>query len=98
VFLFTESFREKSYTLNLISEKIQNISEKNFRMLNQNIVLLAEKLKTLNPEAILKRGYSITYDENGKILRDVEKIKIEQTISVRLSSGKISAEVKKIDT
>jgi len=50
-------------------------------------------LKSLDPETVLKRGYSITRDEKGKILHDAKKVDKGAAISVQLHKGKLHAEV-----
>ncbi|MDR2732736.1 MAG: exodeoxyribonuclease VII large subunit, partial [Fibromonadaceae bacterium] len=39
----------------------------------QALKLLEEKVKMANPETLLKRGYTITKNENGKVLRSVKE-------------------------
>jgi len=55
---------------------------------------LAEKLGLLNPLNILKKGYSVVYDDKGGIIKDAGRVKAGENISVRLYKGKIEAEVK----
>jgi exodeoxyribonuclease VII large subunit len=57
--------------------------------------LYEEKITILNPENVLKRGYSIT-TINGKLIKDVAMLKSEDTISTQLSSGTIKSKVEKI--
>jgi exodeoxyribonuclease VII large subunit len=57
--------------------------------------LIDEKITILNPENVLKRGYSIT-TINGKLIKDVASLKSEDTISTELSSGIIKSKVEKI--
>ena len=42
----------------------------------------------------LERGYSITYDEKGRIVTTVENIVVGSTIGVRLSDGSLKSVVK----
>jgi exodeoxyribonuclease VII large subunit len=57
--------------------------------------LYDEKITILNPENVLKRGYSIT-TINGKLIKDVSMLKSDDTISTELSSGIIKSKVEKI--
>ncbi|MEG0408645.1 MAG: exodeoxyribonuclease VII large subunit, partial [Bacilli bacterium] len=81
---FIETSKNK---LNLLLSHKLKITKNNF---NQ----LMDKLEILNPISILKRGYSITYIGN-KVLGNIDEVKINDLIKVKLSNGNIEAEVKR---
>lgn len=60
---------------------------------SQRITALDEKLQLLDPQHILKRGYSITY-RNGKPLTDTTGLQPGDEIQTRLYHGNILSEVK----
>lgn len=60
---------------------------------NGILKILAAKLDLLSPLAILGRGYSITYDAQGKLLRSVRDVHIEEKIKVRLAEGSLNCQV-----
>lgn len=60
-----------------------------------NFKNLIEKLEIVNPIGVLKRGYSITYIDNH-ILNDIDKVKNDDNISVRVTNGVILASVKSV--
>ncbi|MBK8805297.1 MAG: exodeoxyribonuclease VII large subunit [Bacteroidales bacterium] len=49
-----------------------------------------------NPLLLMKRGYSIVTDSEGKIVKSINQIKITDEISVKFSDGSISSVVKKV--
>jgi exodeoxyribonuclease VII large subunit len=51
-------------------------------------------LKERSPLTILQRGYSITRDAAGKIIRDAEAVALGSDISVRLARGELAATVR----
>jgi len=53
---------------------------------------LEGQLKALSPLAILQRGYSVTTDENGNVLK-MNKVEKDQNIQVRLQGGTLKAHV-----
>lgn len=57
---------------------------------------LAGRLNALSPLAVLERGYSITFGENGHILKEASKVKPGDRIETRLHKGRITARVEKI--
>ena len=48
-----------------------------------------------DPLRILDRGYSITYDSSGKVLRSTDQVVPGDNISVRLARGELAATVRK---
>ena len=51
-------------------------------------------LRERNPELVLSRGYSITRDPAGNILRDAASVAWESQISIRLAKGELGATVR----
>ncbi|MBI4091121.1 exodeoxyribonuclease VII large subunit [candidate division WWE3 bacterium] len=50
---------------------------------------LSEKLEALNPSKVLKRGYSITYDSAGALLKSVALVNEGEKITTLVGDGKI---------
>jgi len=55
--------------------------------------LIHEKLIALNPSEILNRGYSITFDENGRSIASAKNITHGDVITTQLANGKIKSKV-----
>lgn len=53
------------------------------------------KLDSLSPLAVVDRGYSIT-TKNKKVIKSIKDVQISDLIEVRVSDGRIEAEVKNI--
>jgi exodeoxyribonuclease VII large subunit len=49
-------------------------------------------LRVLGPDATLRRGYSITMNERGKIIRSITTVRAKMKIRTRLSDGEFSSE------
>jgi len=56
---------------------------------------LQAALAGLDPAAVLARGYSITYDAAGTVLRDAANVKEGEKLRTRLSRGELESEVRK---
>src|SRR6058998_1185938 len=50
-------------------------------------------LRVLGPDATLRRGYSITMNERGKIIRTVAAVRPKMKIRTRVSDGEFSSEI-----
>jgi exodeoxyribonuclease VII large subunit len=55
----------------------------------------AAVLRALNPTAALARGYTITMDENGQILRSAKDAMNSQELKTRFHDGEVKSEVRK---
>jgi exodeoxyribonuclease VII large subunit len=51
------------------------------------------RLDERSPLAILARGYSLAYTPTGEVLRSVEQVSLGDELSLRLSSGRLTATV-----
>ena len=60
----------------------------------KNLNLIQEKLRLVDPQNILKRGYSLTM-LNGKIVKSVQTVKEGDLLETRLSDGTIESKVEK---
>ena len=50
-------------------------------------------LRVLGPDATLRRGYSITMNERGKIVRTIAAVRPKMKIRTRISDGEFSSEI-----
>ncbi len=50
-------------------------------------------LRVLGPDATLRRGYSITTDERGKLIQSVTSVRQKMKIKTRVSDGEFESEV-----
>ena len=56
---------------------------------------LEAALRSLDPGAVLERGYSITYDGAGHVVRDAQALRIGERMTTQLAKGRVESEVKK---
>ena len=55
-------------------------------------------LRVLGPDATLRRGYSITTDERGKLIRSVATVRPKMKIRTRVSDGEFESTVDVVTT
>jgi exodeoxyribonuclease VII large subunit len=75
----------------LVQEMKQELQEA-----KQRLEILQEKLVTLDPEAVLKRGYAVVRNQNGEIVRSCGKLNVGDELLLQLSEGEIRVEVKEL--
>jgi exodeoxyribonuclease VII large subunit len=55
-------------------------------------------LESLNPQAVLERGYSITFRlANGQIIRRPEDTEIGEAVEIMIAKGKLGARITRRD-
>jgi exonuclease VII large subunit len=61
---------------------------------NERRLVAAEaKMKLLDPANPLRRGYSLTLDANGEIIRSASAVKTGDVLVTRLAEGEVSSKV-----
>jgi len=96
---------------NLITNKLDS-TRNNFKLIQSNYILnnpdllykestnklanLIEKLELINPLGVLKRGYSLTYQDD-KIVNDIKQVKLGSKLQVKMQNGNVEATVEKIN-
>ena len=63
------------------------------RVRHQELELMMARLDALSPLSVLKRGFSITEMADGTIVRNSRQTKAGDKLKIRLSNGKLDAEV-----
>ena len=57
------------------------------------LALLETSLTAVSPLATLARGYAIVRDENGRVVRSVQDVAVDDAISVQVVDGELGATV-----
>jgi len=94
-FIFREQVLKNKNLLNQFQQLIKIQAVDNLKNTKKNLNLIQEKLRLVDPQNILKRGYSLTM-MNGKILKSVQLVKEGDLLETRLSDGTVESKVKKI--
>ncbi|MCF8009216.1 MAG: exodeoxyribonuclease VII large subunit [Halanaerobiales bacterium] len=92
-----ELFTEKMQKIDQLARELNWNMEKMINSKKEKFKLLSGKLDTLSPLKTVKRGYSITYDQQEKLIRKIKEVKPGDQIKTTLIDGKIISSVKNID-
>lgn len=96
----TYNFTKKIQYLNTDIEEYFTALTKNQKIWQEAIKKLIEgeeqKLNLANPTLKLKQGYSITYNENGKIIKNANDLKVGNEIKTKFYKGKVVSKIKDI--
>ena len=79
--------------LDAFGQKIPMLIERRLTNTCHQLEILEEKVKSLDPQLLLKRGYSITL-HNGKAVRDPRQLRHGDEIETRLEKGTLKSIIK----
>ena len=83
----------ESHSLNTLKESLLNGTNNIIFNQKSNFEILKEKLQTLNPNQILNRGYSITFDSSGNVITDSNSVADGELIETKVQKGSIKSRV-----
>jgi exodeoxyribonuclease VII large subunit len=84
----------ESQRLTALTTRLTRAATQTIQTQTQQIDLLATRLHALNPQEVLKRGYSLTtHKKTGQIIRDPATVKPGDTLLTRLANGQIESTV-----
>ena len=69
------------------------------KLLNKNreqFVRLTAKLDAMSPLKVLGRGYSVTLNEKGQLVKSIKAVKSGESLTVQMSDGKLTAQVQEV--
>ncbi len=89
---------EKQQTIDEMRTKLKHITAMKYERDNTKLQSLISKLQTLNPMAVLGRGYSILINKATNSIIASPDIKIGSLVTAILKEGKIELEVKETST
>lgn len=95
-------FAQFPRTVREIRGSVEDMRARSENLLRDRLLKADERLKlgmasldALSPLAVLGRGYSITYKDNGSVLRDASEAAVDEKIKVQLAGGSLEARVEK---
>jgi exodeoxyribonuclease VII large subunit len=62
------------------------------------INVLAAEIASFDPVVLMRRGWSITYDRNGRVLRSAKQTKKGDGVTIRLADGQVTSTITEVST
>ena len=84
---------QQKHALTQSRQKLLDAMDKKLLTTGHQVALAAEKLEAVSPLATLKRGYSITKDEQGKVVRHTSDVKAGDKLVTSLMDGEVCSVV-----
>lgn len=85
---------ERRMLLDGLYARLLSAQERTVAQKKQQFVRLTAALDAMSPLKVLTRGYAMATEEQGTLLRSVTQVKAGDNIELRLSDGRLSAEVR----
>ena len=86
--------QDKEQELDDLTARLQTAWTEKLTHFTHRFDVACQKLRTLGPQAVLKRGYSITRKQDGTVVSRVGQTAPGETIYVQVQDGMIHTEVK----
>lgn len=84
---------ERAQRADELLDRLTTLMSHRVELLKERTTSIASRLESLSPLRVMKRGYSITYACDGKLLKSVAGLKEGQIIRTRVLRGWIASEV-----
>ena len=94
--VFKQPYRlweNKAQRLDQLTAALPDALENILTKLSQQLALQNTKLESLNPLAVLARGYTITETVEGKLLKSAQELKAGDILVTRWAKGRITSQV-----
>lgn len=85
--------RQEEKSLGYLRQRVLQASALRIQREQQHCQLLKQKLVTLDPQAVLQRGYAVVRQANGAIARSATDLTVGQSLEVLLETGKLTVQV-----
>jgi len=76
-----------------LEQRLRSAIKRRVQQEQDKLANLAQQLQTVSPLATLSRGYSITQDENEKVITSTDQVKSGMQLITRISDGEIQSTV-----
>lgn len=80
-------------TLDRLGQSLERVAASGLAQRRQHLAALAKTLEALGPRSVLERGYSITRDAQGNIVRNGLDLKVADTLQIEFGRGSARAKV-----
>lgn len=85
-----QKIRQETLKIDLLEGRLKTTVAQQFEMANQHLGGIQEKLRLLNPQSILARGFSAVTNEKGELIKSVDGLKKGETYQLHLMDGNVT--------
>ena len=87
----TAAFDERRLHILRLEERLDRAMQNRVKLVKYAFDSKREKLLSLDPNAVLKRGYAAVFTEDGRVVKSVNEVKDGDGLVLRVADGEIGA-------
>ncbi len=88
--------QHEAQLLSWMRQRLMQTKSQQIQEAKQHCQMLRQKLNTLDPQAVLKRGYAVVREANGEIARAAEQLSLGQELLVQLEQGHLKVSITEV--
>lgn len=77
-------------------QQLVQVTKRRSQQASQHLEMLRQKLATLDPKAVLQRGYAVVRQENGAIARTAADLAVGDELLIQLGQGEVKVKVEEV--
>ncbi|MGC1396804.1 MAG: exodeoxyribonuclease VII large subunit [Coleofasciculaceae cyanobacterium] len=89
--------RQEQKAIAQLRQQLSQCTSRRFSQATKHCQFLREKLATLDPESVLKRGYAVVRSTDGTIARSTTNLELGQELQIQLGEGEVKVKVIELD-
>jgi len=93
---FDRQVQQQAQSLSWLQERLIQSTNRRFEEANQRCILLQQKLASLDPKAVLQRGYSVVRNESGSVVKNAEGLRVDEVLLIQLGEGQVKVQVTEV--
>ncbi|MBE6927337.1 MAG: exodeoxyribonuclease VII large subunit [Ruminococcaceae bacterium] len=90
-------FADRRMQLDYIHRRLGAASDRYLAVRREGFVRMAAKLDAMSPLKVLRRGYSMAFDERDHVVKSAHDVSKGQALTVRLADGKVLTTVQEVE-
>lgn len=87
---------QRRQNLRTLTDRLASAQTHQISLKKQRFIGCISKLDALSPLKVLTRGYALTQQEDGTVIRSVVQVNVDECIRVTLADGSLTALVKEV--
>ncbi|MBD2569414.1 exodeoxyribonuclease VII large subunit [Anabaena lutea] len=89
--------QQETLLLSWKRQKLLQVTRGKLQESSQHLEMLRQKLASIDPKAVLQRGYAVVRQENGAIARSASELTVGEDLLIQLGQGEVKVKVMEVE-